>query len=213
MRLLLVSQRVDIIPGRQERRDALDQRLVSFLCAAGFLAVPVPNRLIAEVDEHADRCSILSQWTASVRACGLVLSGGNDVGDCPERDATETLLLQHAHRNKLPVLGICRGLQMMSTWSGGRLTKLSGHVRTRHMLHGVISGEANSYHNIGLTACPKGFSILARSEDGAIEAIGHDLLPWEGWMWHPEREKEFSLRDIGRTQALFNRPSPLRQTS
>ena len=39
---------------------------------------------------------------------------------------------------------------------------------------------------------------------GLSEAIRHDYLPWEGWMWHPEREKTFLMRDINRFKALLS---------
>ena len=41
-------------------------------------------------------------------------------------------------------------------------------------------------------AAQKSFKIIAHSEDGNIEAIIHKDLSWEGWMWHPERDEEFS---------------------
>ena len=43
MKIVAVSQRVDVYPDRNERRDALDQRLITFLSVAGFVPVPVPN--------------------------------------------------------------------------------------------------------------------------------------------------------------------------
>jgi putative glutamine amidotransferase len=49
-----------------------------------------------------------------------------------------------------------------------------------------------------LKECPKGFDIMARSEDGNIEAIIHKDLPWEAWMCHPERESSFSEIDMKR---------------
>ena len=45
-------------------------------------------------------------------------------------------------------------------------------------------------------SCPNDYHVLARSEDGEIEAIHHDKYPWEGWMWHPEREENFDERDL-----------------
>ena len=36
------------------------------------------------------------------------------------------------------------------------------------------------------------FNIIAKSSDGEIEGIKHSSLPWEGWMWHPERDKEIN---------------------
>jgi len=130
--------------------------------------------------------------------------GGNDIGACLDRDATEVYLLDWAYERHTPVLGICRGMQMLGHWSGCGMKRVEGHVRTCHSLTGSVVGEANSYHEFSLTACPPQFDVLARSEDGEIEAIRHKALPWEGWMWHPEREGEFCPRDLKRVQEVFS---------
>ena len=62
----------------------------------------------------------------------------------------------------------------------------------------------NSFHNFALSRCSENYRILAKSEDGVIEAIRHKSLPWEGWMWHPERETTFNYEDINRIKDLFN---------
>lgn len=193
MKVIAVSQRVDVIPERGESRDALDQRLIDFLMAAGYLPLPVPNGLQADL-EH---------WLSAVSPQAIVLSGGNDIGQCPARDQTESRLLDHAQALSLPVLGICRGMQMIAHWSGGVLKPVTGHVRTRHQLSGQIVAEVNSYHGLALAGCPHGFEVQARSEDGEIEAIRHVSLPWQGWMWHPEREHVFAAHDIDRLKQLF----------
>lgn len=195
MKVVAVSQRVDVHPARPETRDALDQRLLQWLLEAGFLPYPVPN-ILSE--------SGLSEWLRHVQPQCVVLSGGNDLGCNEERDRTEVALLQYASERHLPLLGICRGMQMMGHWHQVPLKRVQGHVGSRHVLTGQIAGDANSYHVYALSACPSGYRVLARSEDGAIEAIGHGTLPWEGWMWHPEREVEFLVRDIRRLQGLFN---------
>lgn len=191
---LIVSQRVDLPSGRGERRDALDQRLVAFLAQAGASPIPVPNALDA---------AARGAWLRDVDPHGIVLSGGNDIGVMPERDATEADLLAFAHSRSLPLLGICRGMQMMAHAAGGRLARVAGHVRTRHVLTGPDARETNSYHEWALADCPPGYSVTARSEDGGIEAIRHAALPWRGWMWHPERETEFAARDCADLRALM----------
>lgn len=192
-KFVAVSQRVDVWPERGERRDALDQRLTAWLAAAGFTAVPIPNALLPDN---------LERLLAAVCPAAIVLSGGNDIGQIPERDRTESTLLDWAQVRQLPALGICRGMQMMGAWSGANLRPAQGHVRTRHRLRGIIEGEVNSFHNLALADCPPGFAVLARSEDGEIEAMRHETLPWEGWMWHPERELDFAPSDLRRLRAL-----------
>jgi gamma-glutamyl-gamma-aminobutyrate hydrolase PuuD len=203
MKVVAVSQRVDQFSDRDETRDTLDQRLITFLRLAGVAPVPVPNGLY-HIHPDGRHChDYLDTWLSAINPQGFLLSGGNDIGQCKERDLTECRLLDHALRYQLPVLGICRGMQMMSHWAGTSLHPVEGHARTRHRLSGVITGEANSYHAFSLMACPSGFEIMAQSDDGEIEAISHHSLPWEGWMWHPERENSFNERDIKRIQALF----------
>lgn len=203
MRVVAISQRVDVFPERHESRDALDSRLISLLMVAGFISVPVPNRLYTELPNAEFYHGVLDAWLAAVRPTAFVLSGGNDIGEYIERDLTEGWLMDFANKHKLPLLGICRGMQMMAHWVGTGLHPVTGHVRTRHKLIGRFSSEVNSYHNYSLNNCPEGFEVLARSEDGEIEAIGHQSLPWEGWMWHPEREEEFKEEDVQRIKELF----------
>ena len=78
-------------------------------------------------------------------------------------------------------------MQMMAVFSDGRLKQVEGHVRKRHRLlynHDIdqFPPSVNSYHRQVLVDCPSTFKVLATSEDGNIEAIEHNDLPWEGWM-------------------------------
>ena len=203
MKVVVVSQRVDNYLDRNERRDGLDQRVTSLLSTIGCVPVPIPNSFHSEFHSGAPNKDAFNGWIKAINPEAFLLSGGNDIGDFPERDVVETWLLDHAEQHSLPTLGVCRGMQLMGLRSGGKLKLVKGHVRTQHNLNGVIKGKANSYHNQALVECPPKFRVLARSEDGHIEAIRHESLPWEGWMWHPEREQVFCLRDIERLKALF----------
>lgn len=204
---VVVSQRVDVWEDRGERRDALDQRLSQWLWDAGCVPIPVPNFLASLAGGHG-ACS-LQAWLLKVNPDGVLLSGGNDIGTMPERDRTEVHLLTYAQDQRLPVLGICRGMQMMAIGSGGSLVPVTGHVRSRHRLRvakgcSIWPDEVNSFHNLALSACPSEYGVTAWSEDNVIESIRHKTLPWEGWMWHPEREGCFSAHDTMRFRALLD---------
>ena len=158
MKRVVVSMRIDELADRDERRDAVDQKLIRFIISAGFMPVLVSNSLveIGGTDENGDLVRFLDE----VDPVGVVLSGGNDVGSCEDRDLTERILLDYALNRGLPALGICRGMQMMGVYFGESLVEVSGHVRTRHLLGGEVNRNVNSYHNLGLSGCPDGFDVL-----------------------------------------------------
>ena len=196
-----VTQRVDINEQTGEVRDALDRELFLWLSDAGFLPVQIPNGLI-------NRAGALEQWIEAIKPNAILLSGGNDIGQCSSRDSTEFFLLNWSKKNNIPTLGICRGLQVMASFAGSSLQRIDGHIRMRHKL--IFKSKdcdftlnVNSYHNWAPSECPLGFLVLAMSEDGSIEAIKHQELHWEGWMWHPERESPYEINDIKRVKKLF----------
>ena len=201
MKRVALSQRIDCYPGRGEVRDAADQQLTAFCLACDLLPFPVPNLLRNSASPDN---SVLETWLKTVAPEAIILSGGNDIGSCESRDATERLLLDIAELQCLPVLGICRGMQMLASYAGASISPISGHVKTRHFVDGAISRTVNSFHNMALDHCPEGWHTLGVSENNVIEAIAHNDLPWEGWMWHPEREPHFASDDISRCKALFH---------
>jgi len=198
MKLIAVSQRVDILADRNERRDALDQRYAQLLAAAGFAAVPVPNI-----------GSTVGAWLAALPLAGILLSGGNDLveqgGDAPERDATENALLAYALAHQLPLAGICRGLQLLAVRFGATLTEMPGHIASRHPVDGAIGREVNSYHRWCLDDTPAGWDVLGRCADGSIEAMRHTQHPLLALMWHPERESRYHPDDIALLAEHWNR--------
>jgi len=190
-----ITMRILQAEGYDEPRDALASVWASFLRKAlpEALWIPLPN--VGGDSIHA----YCEQWGIN----RLILSGGEDLGVSPMRDQTEHQLLTWAAAHKLPVLGVCRGMQMMATHHEVGLKPVDAHVRQRHVLQGELTHEVNSYHRYSLIECPQDYVVTAYAEDGEIEAIKHNVLPWEGWMWHPEREAPFNPIDIDRLKALF----------
>jgi len=208
---VIVTQRIDYIENYGETRESTDQKLSEWLAQAGFLPVPISNKLVViygDKDTQVNKQLMLQNCLSAIKPNALLLSGGNDIGEYPARDETENFLLKWAQKNRTPVLGICRGMQMMALWAGGTLGRVKNHVGTRHQLNICSSGEkwpieVNSYHEWGVIDCPPDFEVKAESDDSVMEAIRHKKLPWEGWMWHPERETPFLDIDIKRLKALF----------
>jgi len=205
--LVGITQRADKIKSHNEWRDSLDHRLFQWVTEAGFVPVPIPNTL-ANLDYESDNQQLLKDWTDTVGLDAIVLSGGGDIGEFPQRDLTENYLLLWAEKYRLPVLGICRGMQLMGLYFGAKLIEVKQHVGTRHNLvcekdSFLLSNTVNSYHNFALDKCPSNFKAIAYSEDGSLEAMAHNDLSWEAWMWHPEREDVFSDTDLEKFTMLI----------
>lgn len=180
-------------PRSGERRDALDQRWGAFLLQCGALPIAVPN-LPDLVDSIFD----------ALAPGGVLLTGGGDLaslgGTCPERDHVEHRLITRALAARLPLIGVCRGMQMIQSHFGVPLERVNGHV-TQHMAI-TFEGRSetvNSYHRFGARATRPPLVACAHASDGVVKAVrarAHKIL---GIMWHPERESPFRAQDI----ALF----------
>jgi putative glutamine amidotransferase len=201
MKLIGITQRIIEVSEVNEQRDSLDHRLVELVLSLSMLPIPIPNKLITRENSTKDQ---LIAWLTKINLSGIILSGGEDLGKNLDRDNLEFGILNWAKSQAVPVLGICRGMQIMGSWAGIELVEIPNHIKTRHQLNGKIQQDVNSFHNFSLKDCPIGFTVMAESSDRAIEAIRHTLLPWEGWMWHPEREIPYSKVDVERIRNLFD---------
>jgi len=202
MKTVAVTQRTSVIGPFDEIRDTLDHRLISWLRVCGFHVAGIPNYFAVEGEKASDS---LRSWVKNIRPIGFLLTGGDDLGLDKNRDELEFEILKIASENVFPVLGICRGMQIMSVWGGGTISPVKGHVGVRHDLCSPTKRSVNSYHTYKIEKMPSDFSSFEHSTEGVIEAIRHDSLPWEGWMWHPEREAPFASEDKENLSRIFNR--------
>jgi N5-(cytidine 5'-diphosphoramidyl)-L-glutamine hydrolase len=197
MKMVAITQRVAVDP-RGERRDALAQDWTGFLRACDLAPFPLPNQ-----------AALALTICRAVPLAGIVLSGGDDLaaygGAAPERDATETALIEFAEQQKLPLIGICRGMQAIQHRFGIALTPVSAHVTPAQRIR-VGSGWAtvNSYHNWGSRETRDPLAVWATAGDGVIEAVRHKALPMLGIMWHPERLRPHARSDISLFTQLFS---------
>lgn len=197
-RFIAVTQRVEIIADRNERRDALDRRWTRLLGACGFGTLPLPN------DVDASRALV-----ASLEPAGAIFTGGNDLvavgGDAAERDAVESMLLDWAVGGRRPLLAVCRGLQFLAHRFGAAIEPAEGHVGEAHWVRHSDGRKArvNSYHDWAFRIAPPEFEVTATAEDGTVEGLRHCDLPIRGIMWHPERNDPFEKADMALIGEVF----------
>lgn len=188
--------------------NGLASSYVSLLQEFGILPILIPVNLLD-----------LPGYAQAVSIDGILLTGGNDVSpqlygntsaelgsSCWERDLLEYALIDYALGKGLPVLGICRGMQLLNVYFGGALKRfeeesaLQLHVRNIHEVQVVAfppSSKAqkrilrvNSFHRhfVDSTTLSHELRAFAISiQDGVVEGVKHASLPVFGMQWHPER--------------------------
>ena len=151
-------------------------------------------------DQYMFIPNIEDSVTTFVRDWGIdmiFLSGGEDIGTDKSRDNTETMLIKYALDSKIPLVGVCRGMQMINAFFGDNTVDGGETFRKRHVAHDheifflKKRRVVNSYHSRKITenSLGKGLSALGfDSVDGTVEALGYKHVL--GLMWHPERERD-----------------------
>ena len=201
-------------------RVALNTAYVHALTRAGVIPLVVPPTLDPEA-----ACAALD------RVQGLVLTGGEDVepsrygaaphpklGETdPARDSAELALIAGAEQRRLPILAICRGIQILNVAWGGMLYQDLASERPgpidhtdTHIRHGLrieprtlahrtlqlLEATVNTRHHQAIRALAPALRATAWAEDGVIEAA--ERKDSRGWwvlavQWHPEEDVESAL--------------------
>lgn len=196
------------------------KRYLHSLLRAGAEPVVITPR---SFDTH-DASELMSRFDS------LLLTGGPDVdprlygqqpsphvyGVSPEQDHFEASLLKAAIANEIPVLAVCRGMQLTNVVLGGTLIQHLGDLPNAASLVGHAPGEfpvgaefalhdidleqgswlsqatastrvrGASFHHQGIDRLADGFTIVGHAPDGLIEAIEHQTHRIIGVQWHPE---------------------------
>jgi putative glutamine amidotransferase len=157
---------------------------------------------------------------------GLILSGGDDLSPflygeepeqlleatAPERDTFDILVLKYAMECNIPILGICRGAQLINVYHGGSLYQDNSYregktlkhkqpnnpsLGTHHVsldknskLYSIYQQDeicVNSFHHQSVKAVGKGLVVVGQSSDGVVEAVESIEYPFMiALQWHPE---------------------------
>ena len=211
-----MSRIIAISATADSERMRLSANYVRSIEGAGLVPVAVPP-----LTNPADVAEILSA------AGGLLMTGGEDVDPSrygaepnallgatnPGRDTTEVALLEFARERRLPVLAICRGIQLLNVALGGTLVQDLPSQRPSAVKHdqphdrtarthdvvitpgsrlatatGTTAMAVNSYHHQAVDRLAAGLRVTARAPDGVVEGVEADDAEW--WVvavqWHPE---------------------------
>ncbi len=165
---------------------------------------------------------------------GLIITGGHDISPTcyneeplmkleetlPARDTFDRLLFKYAIEKNIPILGICRGFQMMNVYFGGTLYQDVSYNKDIYIKHNQIDGPkigthsieieedsklyqaigeknilVNTFHHQVLKDLSKDLRVVARAKDGVIEAVEHKSYDYMlGVQFHPEMLFEVDSR-------------------
>ncbi len=187
-----ISLRITNAKDYDEKIDSLSHDWPKLMEELGINIVFIPNSL-----------KNIRSYLSELNLSGFIISGGDNIGDNVERDKTEIEMIKFAMKNKIPLFGVCRGMQIINKFFDGTIStsEKSNHVGKYHNINIINQNffkffknkntKVNSFHNnliynenLGSDLIP--FATI--SEDGTVEGFFHKLFPIIGVMWHPERQ-------------------------
>ena len=205
------TSRIVFAENYKEERDALSHDWIKFSESIGATPVLIPNNLV-NVGEFISETSLIA----------IFLTGG---GDCPssiddfdksidkKRNETELKVIEFCINNHIPLIGVCRGFQIINIFFGGTLTRniidhekitkdhVNSETKVKLLNLGLseksedLNTNVKCFHDDGIisTDLCRDLIPFATAENGnLIEAYKHKNLPIMGIQWHPEREATLS---------------------
>lgn len=208
-----ISLRVENFEKYNEKRDVISQDWIKFCNGANLIPILIPNTL-----ENTKK------FLDEIKPDLLIFSGGDNIGEDPERDKTEIDMIEFAIKNKIPSLGVCRGMQFFNKYFGGEIEHgmNKDHVKTRHKIKITDKklstllekneSDVNSFHENLLSSKILGKGLMSfgiAEKDKTVEAFYHEKYPIIGVMWHPEREsnlkEEYKLIKILKNKKIWKK--------
>lgn len=189
-----ITTRIVNTQNYEEKRDALSHDWIRFLEKQDIIPILIPNNL-SNVTKFLETNSIQ----------GLILSGGDNIGEDEDRDHTEKEIIDFGINKKIPIFGVCRGMQVINNFFKGKMTTLTNnsHVGKNHevvilnkRIINILKKEkilVNSYHKNVIDEEDLGNSLTTfaiNEKDNTVEGFLHNTLPIMGVMWHPERNPD-----------------------
>ena len=195
--------------------DSVDQNWFSFFKKCNF-----------ELKLYLNNDQNLKKFIQKNNIQGFVLSGGGPItkniglkikkfeGLNANRDIIETKIFNYCYKQNLPLLGVCRGMEVINILLKGKIKKLLNHRNKIHKLKPVypeykraysIDKYVNSYHDFGIIKETLSKELIPIYYSGkSIEMCLSKRKKIMGIMWHPERNKKFSINDIKLFKNFFS---------
>jgi len=208
-----------VVPSKEytERRDRISQDWTRLLENWGAIPILLPNTFsdIGALLEMVDLVILTGGNDVTIDPQGIPICESNDAAK--ERDLKEYQVIDICIAKGIPLVGVCRGMQLINYRFGGLLEAVNRqrHVASKHnvkfkksrfgfALKGISS--VNSYHKFGISEETLGsdLEVLATSDDCLIEAFVHIQHPIVGIMWHPERNEVFADLDKLLVKAMID---------
>ena len=208
-----------------------DEVIDSLKVRTGFNPANIAEKLFFEISRKAQIAKIVEKATLLLDYCdALVVPGGDDIEselyvDCSgsfkqrdyRRSIMEISLLMHAHKQKMPVMGICRGCQMINIYFGGTLKELAvmekgwqyltlSRSSKKEEIQKLIGGDilpALSMHHQASNKIGESLEIVFEREGIPKLLISHDGL-FIGVQFHPEAYLVNELLN-GPVEAVYNK--------
>ena len=193
-----LTQRIDFIDSRNEYRDSIDRSFYNLCKHLNYSPINIPNININ-----------INEFIKNLNIHALILTGGNSIflddeivdNYSIERDNFERSLIKEFY-GKIPIVGICRGMQMLNIYFGGKIKIVKNHINAKHKIFSEkkydLPEYVNSFHKWGIPEkyLSKEFDAIAYDADRNIESFLNLKKKTLGIMWHPERDKIINLKNI-----------------